>query len=193
MLKVKFLNFGKRPDEDGYCFKYGLEDVYNKSWVEVIHMKFRDFITMLIYDYNCNWVEWLISTLSQLEMEIKLLFDKELRNDLYCCNVGQGYDENGKITTKAVQNIPKHTLYCQGCAYGVYSSSIARFFYGEQSDGWCYYLGKGDFSFTNPTDLLWDGCKCCGINEDIEIDEDEYYAIGEEQLKKIRESNELKK
>ena len=78
MLKVKFLNFGKRPDEDGYCFKYGLEDVYNKSWVEVIHMKFRDFITMLIYDYNCNWVEWLISTLSQLEMEIKLLFDKEL-------------------------------------------------------------------------------------------------------------------
>ena len=135
MLKVKFLNFGKRPDEDGYCFKYDLEDVYNKSWIEVIHMKFRDFITMLIYDYNCNWVEWLISTLSQLEMEIKLLFDKELRKDLYCCNVGQGYDENGKITTKA--KIFRKALYIVRAVPMVYILHVllVSFMVNSQTDG----------------------------------------------------------
>jgi hypothetical protein len=37
-------------------------------------------------------------------------------------------------------------------------------------DGFCYYLNRGDFTFGHPTDLLWDGCKCCGINEQEELE-----------------------
>ena len=40
-------------------------------------------------------------------------------------------------------------------------------------DGFCYYLNQGDFTFGHPTDLLWDGCKCCGVNNDIEEDIEE--------------------
>lgn len=37
----------------------------------------------------------------------------------------------------------------------------------EQSNGFCHFIKRGDF--TSPgTDLLWDSCKCCGINDDIE-------------------------
>ena len=173
MLKVKFLNWGNKPDEDGYCFMYDEDDVRNKTWLEVLMLKFHSIIATLIYDYNWYWLSWFISFLATTEMEIRLLFNKELQEELDCCNVGIGYDDNGELKTKASENIPKKTFYCQGCPYGVYDSNIAEFFYGYQSGGYCYYIGKGDFSFVNPTDLLWDGCKCCGINEDIDIDDEE--------------------
>ena len=38
----------------------------------------------------------------------------------------------------------------------------------NQANGFCHYLKQGDF--TSPgTDLLWDSCKCCGVND---FDED---------------------
>ena len=192
-LKVKFLNFGKHLNNNEYSFVYSLEDVEDKSILQVFGMKFRSIIAWLIYDLHWKWLEWIISAMATMEMELYLLFDKELQEALSGCNVAIGKDENGDWITKASQNIPKNTLYCDDCAYGVCHSRIADFFYGHQCCGYCYYLGKGDFSFIQPTDLLWDCCKCCGINEDIEIDEDEYYSIGQEQLRKIRENNETRK
>ena len=39
---------------------------------------------------------------------------------------------------------------------------------------------KGDFSYVQPTDLLWDGCKECGIGEDFD-DEEEYSVVDEKE------------
>lgn len=37
----------------------------------------------------------------------------------------------------------------------------------EQGNGFCHYIKRGDF--TSPgTDLLWDSCKCCGVNDNDE-------------------------
>jgi hypothetical protein len=37
----------------------------------------------------------------------------------------------------------------------------------KQGNGFCHYIKRGDF--TSPgTDLLWDSCKCCGINDNEE-------------------------
>jgi hypothetical protein len=37
----------------------------------------------------------------------------------------------------------------------------------KQGNGFCHYLKSGDF--TSPgTDLLWDSCKCCGVNDNDE-------------------------
>ena len=48
-------------------------------------------------------------------------------------------------------------------------------------NGFCYYLNQGDFTFGHPTDLLWDGCKCCGVNNDIEDDIEENMEECEEE------------
>ena len=34
-----------------------------------------------------------------------------------------------------------------------------------RGDKYCYYLGKGDYSFIRGTAILWDGCKECGRYE----------------------------
>lgn len=41
----------------------------------------------------------------------------------------------------------------------------------EQMNGFCLYLDKGDWQEYG-TDLLWDMVKECGVNEDIDFDED---------------------
>ena len=172
--KLKFLNSFKKCDEDGFCFEYVEEDVVDKSWLTIFHMKFKDIIAYLIYDRKWIWLEWLISSLAHTEMELKLVFDKELKEEI----------EQSDYTA-----IPKQSLYCQSgpdfCPFGVFTSSIAKFFYGSQCDGYCYYLSKGDFSFNRPTDLLWDGCKECGIGvEDLNVDFDEGdpYNMSEEDM-----------
>lgn len=174
-LKLKFLNLGKKQDDD---FIYDECDIRNSSWMEVIHKKFQDIIAWLIYDKEWIWVEFFISLLAQAEMELKFLLDKELQENLIGCNVSV----NGK--SKAETLIPKRTLYCEGCPYKS-RSCVARFFYGYQSSGYCYYLGKGDFSFYNATLILWDGCKECGIGEDdldIDFDETDVYNMSEEEM-----------
>ena len=161
-FKLKFLNTGSSD------YIYEEWQVANKSWLQIFHQKFKDYIAYLIYDKNYKWLQFLISILCEIEMGILYLKDRELQDALSGCNIGIKKDENGNWITKANRNIPQNTFYCQGCPYGVYISKIARFFYGLHCDGYCYYKGRGDFSFLNPTDLLWDGCKECGINEDIE-------------------------
>ena len=171
-LKVKFLNLGKKVDKDEYCFAYDEDDVKYKSWFEVIHLKFINIIAYLTYDRRWVWIDFVISLLAHAEMNLKFLFNKELQEALECCDVVV----NGEHS-KAELLIPKRTLYCESCPYKSVSK-IAKFFYGYQMCGYCYYLGKGDFSFIHPTDLLWDGCKACGIGEedfDIDFDEAETY------------------
>ncbi len=163
-LKLKFLNYNKK----GNGYTYTEEQVKDKSWLQVFHMKFKSIIAYLIYEKDCKWLHLLISILCDIETGIKYLKDKELQENVEGCNI---LNPNTG-TTMAQDNIPKKDLYCDGCIYSGYSR-IAYFFLGAHSDSYCYYLGKGDYSFLNPTELLWDGCKECGINEDIEIVDDD--------------------
>lgn len=41
---------------------------------------------------------------------------------------------------------------------------------GEQQDGWCWFLEQGDWQ-DEGTSLLWDQCKSCGVNEEIDIED----------------------
>ena len=38
----------------------------------------------------------------------------------------------------------------------------------SQEDGYCQYLGVGDWEMGQGHGLLWDQCKECGINENFE-------------------------
>lgn len=40
--------------------------------------------------------------------------------------------------------------------------------HGEQESGYCAFLQKGDWMDKDGTMLLWDACKECGINDDLE-------------------------
>ena len=101
----------------------------------------------------------------------------------------------GQKESYADKNIPKETFYCEGCMYKG-RSKLAKFFFGYQSCGYCYYLGKGDFSFIKPTMILWDGCKECGRFEDIpeehlagtEDTDSVYYMSEDEMWKKYEEA-----
>lgn len=125
--------------------------------------KFRN----LIYDLCLKFplLHLIISELCELEVKINAYKIDGFIDELMTCDVGIGMTGQ----SQAMLDIPKDTFYCQGCKYSTYSK-LARFFFGSQCDGYCYYLGRGDFSLLHPTDLLWDGCKECCINEDIEED-----------------------
>jgi hypothetical protein len=129
--------------------------------------KFHDIIGELVYDKSWTWLSFVISLLSTIEVEMKIAKDKEFIHELNTADTRRISPPPEELETYAQRVIPKNTLYCQGCPFYTYSK-VARFFYGEQCDGYCYYLGKGDFSFIRPTELLWDGCKECGINDEIE-------------------------
>ena len=131
------------------------------------HKWLQDWITTKVFDDEWLWLEALIDILCQIEMYWYPITHKEFKQELNCMNIMAIEPNAPQQRSIAQQTIPEHTFYCQGCKYSSYSK-IARFFYGTQCDGYCYYLGKGDFSFINSTDILWDGCKECGINEDIE-------------------------
>ena len=183
MNKLDFLNLGKSSDDE---FIYNEEDIRDLSWIEVIHKKFRDVIAWLTYDKEWKWIDLVISSLADFEMGIKCLFDKELKEAIDGCDLcieGKSIAEN---------NIPEKTLYCEDCIYKG-RSNVAKFFYGYQESGYCYYLGRGDYSFNRPTMILWDGCKECGINEDIEVDfeEDEVYNMSEDEMWRRYEENNI--
>lgn len=132
----------------------------------MVAQKIRDLITWLVYDKEWYWLELFISTLCELEVKIKLLISGKRAeyNASKTRFIDMPYFPYEKV-------IPKDTIYCQDCEYLTHSK-IATWLLSSQCNGYCYYLGRGDFSFVNPTDLLWDGCKECGMSEFSE-DEDE--------------------
>jgi len=112
--------------------------------------KFRDIITYLIYDKNWKWLETVINTLCTWEMNLRWMAGRKV------------WDGYGKIP---------EGLYCYAnkeiCPYWAFSR-VATFFYGTQCSGYCYLMGEGDFN--SDTFILWDQCKCCGINDEINYD-----------------------
>lgn len=130
--------------------------------MEKIKEAIQDLISYLIYDRYWDWLHLLISTICDLEMQIPLLFNRELKDELDRCDII--YPTLGETKSIAKEQIPEQTFYCEGCPYSR-RSEVARFLFGSQSCGYCYYLGKGDYSFLRATCILWDGCKECGINE----------------------------
>ena len=136
-----------------------------------IHEKFVLLIHQLIFEKNWSWLHWLISLLANIEVEFPLIFDEEFRNETNhsdeCIKLPDG--TFGYIPSS--KYIPKDTFYCEGCIYAQ-KSKIAEFFLGKRYSGYCYYLGRGDFSFIRPTELLWDDCKDCGKYEDVILEGD---------------------
>ena len=146
----------------------------------------QDLISFLIYDLNWVWLEFILKSLCELEMQIKLIFDEEFRHYVDCADTV--FVSAGQKESYADENIPKETFYCEDCMYKG-RSKLAKFFFGYQSCGYCYYLGKGDFSFSKATTLLWDGCKECGRFEDIPEehlagieDTDSVYYMSEDEM-----------
>ena len=143
-----------------------------ETLLEKLHNKFQEFISYLIFNKHWEWLEFIISLMCDVEMQWPLLFDSEFRKAVNSADI-IWIQPKGNDESIAEREIPKNTLYCEGCVFREISK-VAMFFYGYQACGYCYYLGKGDFSFVRPTDILWDGCKCCGIGEeDIDIFEGE--------------------
>lgn len=132
-------------------------------------------ILYALYD-GCKqeWLLWLLCTLCDLEMSFNQFKDKELQETISLCSTWS----DGSEISDGEALIPTNTLYCEYCPFQD-RSTLARFFFGSHWAGYCHYLKRGDYSFVSPTMILWDGCKECGIGEDIEIDEEEYFAFGE--------------
>lgn len=123
------------------------------------------FISFLIHECHFTFLSLLISVLAEFEVNLHLLFNKELLENIETSDVVVTKDKESLAETL----IPKNTFYCSSCSSGVcpyYDTSIiAGFFYGHQMDGYCHYLHRGDFSYGRYTMLLWDAVKECGMNE----------------------------
>lgn len=132
----------------------------------------QNFIFHLAHEKDWLWIDMLICLLAQFEVYTKLLKNRKLKDELETCDVCIGKNH----ATTATQSIPANDLYCQGCPYFT-TSKIATLFFGSQCNGYCYYLDRGDFSFAHPTELLWDGCKECGINTEIDYDDEDVEEI----------------
>lgn len=126
---------------------------------------FQNFICYLTIDRKWTWLDVIIDSLAYLEVNLRLAANNQLREKLYS---GDVCSENCESWNHS--QIPEHELYCCNCPFQT-ESKVAKLFYGEQMSGFCYYLNQGDFTFGHPTDLLWDGVKCCGVKTDID-DED---------------------
>ena len=134
--------------------------------LDKLHKKFREWVAEKVWDKDWIWLNFLISLLCEIEMAMPLFKNPEEYRQINSAGAVHVHPQ-GETESYAQRVIPKRTFYCGVCPF--YSwSEVAQFFYGYQCCGYCYYLGKGDFSFLQPTDLLWDGCKECGINEDME-------------------------
>lgn len=142
---------------------------YWKDLQKTLHTHFINFIFFLTNTLNWIWLDAFISAMCTLEVYLKLAKRKELLEELQVCDVCSGFDKEATY----MQRIPEHDLYCGTCPYWE-RSKLASLFYGHQLQGYCYFLNTGDFSFGHATDLLWDGCKCCGINEDIDWEDETY-------------------
>ncbi len=142
---------------------------YWENLQKTLHTQFINFIFYLTNNLNWLWLDAFISAMCTLEVYLKLAKRKEFLEELQVCDICSGVDK--EPTYK--HNIPEHDLYCNGCPYWE-RSKLAWLFYGEQLQGYCYFLNNGDFSFGHATDLLWDGCKCCDINTDIDWENETY-------------------
>ena len=111
--------------------------------------KFRDFIAFLIYDKEWEWVRTAISILADLEM----FFERFMIR----CFKFETFNNCGKIPC-GMYCYDNHTV----CPYLSFSR-VAEFFYGKQMCGYCHFLKGGDYN--GGTDLLWDMCKECDIND----------------------------
>lgn len=115
----------------------------------------RRFLYYLIYKREWKWLQKFINCLCDIEMK----FRAYNRFNEYILH---GFHDLGGIP---------HGMYCYDsgivCPYWDYSR-IAELVYGSQLYGYCYYLGESDYNWD--TQLLWDQCKECGIDE---IDEDD--------------------
>lgn len=150
-----------------YYRQYGIEWRDFKKYLKI---HFNDWL-FSIYE-KCPLLEWFLCSLCETEMQLKVAFDKEFKHYLDTADVCifSSPTELGK--SQAMLDIPKQSFYCSGCPFKD-RSDIADLLFGEQSSGYCYYLGKGDFSFIRPTRLLWDGCKECDISVDLEESDEE--------------------
>lgn len=151
------------------CFQHNRQEYWwerytKKTLLEKLHIQFNNFIAFLTYDLGWKWLDYCISYLCDVEMGLD--FDDDLKE---LVKLAKEIYSKAEVTEHI---IPEKTFYCEDCPFQS-RSKVANFFYGYQLSGYCYYLGKGDYSYEKPTDILWDGCKCCGINEDIDIEEDE--------------------
>jgi hypothetical protein len=117
-------------------------------------MWIRKIVAYLIYDRKWEWLEKAINTLCEVEMAIEGYIDRPCVAE-------------GKLSEN-LEKIPQG-MYCYDnlsvCPYWTYSD-IANALYGEQCSGYCHYLREGDFN--SDTMILWDQCKCCGINDEEE-------------------------
>lgn len=111
--------------------------------------KFKELIATLIFDKEWKWLEKLISLLCYIELAPKTI---------HCFAPGKVSGNFRKIPEGIYCYANKHI-----CPFWD-SSKVARFFYGEQSSGYCHLLGEGDFN--SDTLILWDQCKCCNIKDD---------------------------
>lgn len=116
--------------------------------------KFREFIAYLIFDKKCEWLETAINKLCEWEMAIRWVAVPKL------C----------RITGKIPEGMYCYESINKVCPYWNFSR-VAKFFYGIQSAGFCHYLNEGDFN--SDTMILWDMCKCCGINDEEDYDEED--------------------
>ena len=84
-------------------------------------------IRFLIFDLHWTWLEFILSGLCELEMQIKLVFDEEFRHYVDCADTV--FVSAGQKESYADENIPKETFYCEGCMYKG-RSKLAKFFFG---------------------------------------------------------------
>ena len=131
-------------------FKYKL-----REFLRELSYKRANFF-FAIYD-KIPLLEWILHSLCELEMTFKLLLDKDFKLKLDTMNILHRSSD----MTCWQETIPKNTDYCGSCKFKAYSK-LAEFFFGHSGCSYCYYLGKGDFSYYNATGLLFDGCKECG-------------------------------
>ena len=125
-------------------------------------------------------VRYIVCLICSIEAETRFITDKKMCEFLDGCHnvalkdsetLNDLFEKETPIDTR----IPKNTYYCEDCEFRS-ESKLAKWIWGTGS--YCLYLQRGDFSFSQPTDLLWDGVKCCGRNEDV-FDKIEYEDVQE--------------
>jgi hypothetical protein len=160
MSKIKkyFLKLLKL--EKQYCWQPTWLDELRMNW----NIKRANFF-FAIYN-NISFLEWFLKSLCELEMSFRLMLDKEFKDRLDTCGVVNAKTEKCDWQ----ETIPENSMYCEGCEYWDWSH-LAAFFFGNGA--YCYFIGKGDWSYVKPTMLLFDGCKECNLQE-YEPDEDEW-------------------
>lgn len=114
-------------------------------------------------------LKYIICLICTVEAEVRFITDSKLCDFLDNCSSKVVNEDEDLLADNFPINdvIPSNTYYCEDCDMRSFSK-LAQLIFG--SGHYCLYLQRGDFSFSQPTDLLWDGVKCCGINQGIPSD-----------------------